>query len=1631
MPDLPSHAEQGNAAAPLVSDAFLAGYFAQLSPDELQGYGADTLETWAGHHLTLASSREPGQAAVGVLNELDASIVAVVAEDLPYLIQSVTAELTRDDVSIRLLVHPRFHVLRDPVSHALLEAWTGPSPAGVLNGSVLNGDRGAGAVEEVWIAAEIGVLTDGAVARELVRRLRAVLDDVRAVAADTGAIHAKLAATLASLEEVPAGAVPSAEQAGELLRWLGEGNFVFLGYDELEPTTAGGPGPYAPRPGSGLGLLREPRAGQGGEPLPPVSVAAVGEALRMATSELKSTVLRQSYLEELRLAPVDEHGVARGERRFVGMFTAGAAHQSVLRIPVIRDKVLAVCESLGSAPRSHPAEDTLATLESFPRGELFRIGADELTRLAADILRAEVRQKPRVFLRPDSSGRFVSATVIFPRRRYGTAVRLLMERELRHAFKADSIEFDVRLTGSPMAFVFFRLHLAGDGAEVRAAGISGEQSVAVERRLVSAVRPWPDGLEEAIRERFPAAEAARQAGRWLDAFPANYRADYEPESGVEDIVIFGTFNLDGAGGRPLGDPLLTVRSGAAASAGDAASAARADAHAGGTAAGVRIRLYLTRPRSLTQILPFLHNLGLEVMDQRPYELHPAAGPELFLYELGVTYPAGVDPEATSELIAEAFGAAMRGDMESDRLDALVIRERVGWREAAVLRAYAKYLQQLGTTNSYDFIADTLVANPRATHALLDLFRAKFDPGMAGQLRAESTGRARLELLAAIDEIPVLDADRLLRTFMDLVDATLRTNYFLGKGHLSFKINPASIAMAPLPRPEYEIWVYSPRVEGVHLRFGALARGGLRWSDRREDFRTEVLGLVKAQNVKNSVIVPTGAKGGFYPKLLPDPAQNREAWLAEGLECYRIFVSGLLDLTDNVVVTDGGEAVVPPGGVERHDGDDYYLVVAADKGTATFSDTANALAADYGFWLNDAFASGGSLGYDHKQMGITARGAWESVKHHFSELGIDPQADDFTAVGIGDMSGDVFGNGMLLSPHLRLVAAFDHRHIFLDPAPDTVASLAERKRLFGLPRSSWADYDPQLISAGGGVYSRRAKTIDTTAQVREVLGLDPGVESLTPQALLQAVLRAPVDLLYNGGIGTYIKASTESHTEVGDKANDAIRINGREVRARVLAEGGNLGVTQRGRVEAASAGVLLNTDAIDNSAGVDCSDHEVNIKIFLDRMIAAGTMGPDERTGFLQSMTGEVARLVLANNADQNVLLFNDRHLALESAPGFERIMDWLESTAGLDRGLESLPDTDQLHDRVAAGAGLTAPELSVLAAYAKIELARELVAGDLADDPWFIRVLRGYFPRQLAERFDAELDAHPLRRQIICTVVANDMINLGGITFAFRAMEETTATASALARAFVVVREAYQLPWFVDTVAGLPPGIPSEHAVEVARPMRRLLDRATRWYVTHDHRDQPVAEALGRIMPVLELLRTRTTEFLRGSDLERAKARLAHWNDVGMPPELGRRASDLLESFSLLDISLVSEHVDEPLTTIADMYHTVIHAFGVGTLLLRITELPRDTRWQALARASLRDDAYSAVVEITTSVMQTTRDGGTTGASAMERIEEWERGREEQLRRIKSTFAEVITPGQVDIASIAVALKLLRTLAQR
>ena len=1283
------------------SESYLGDYYEHLAEEDFRAYPQEVLTARTDTHRQIAATRLPGIANIAVRDEADCSVLYIVTDDMPFLVDSVNAELVRQNAPIHLVLHPLFVVTRNRETGDLVKVARVPSHLGFSSGDtaampnlshlIAQGDNASHM--ESWIAVEIDLVGEDKRA-ELVKGISRVLGDVRAAVEDWPKMRTKALEISADLDKVANRAqIAELRQAQDLLRWLDDGNFTFLGYREYDLVNVSGEDVLELREESGLGLLRAGTDARQVQHLTEAGRKKAREkrALVITKANSRSTVHRPAYLDYIGIKSFDAAGNVNGERRFIGLFATTAYAGSVRDIPVVREKVAAVLDDAGFPPDSHSGKDLLGILETYPRDELFQIEIPDLAAIATGIQRLQERRRTRLFLRPDIYGRFMSAVVYLPRDRYTTNVRLRIEQELRETFNAVSIDYEARMTESALARLFFRIRLPKD------ADVSNVNSDELEKRLVRAARSWGEGISEVLRARGGAGlgegDAKELAAVWAEAFPAGYRVDYEIEDALQDIDRFEKY---GAAAERAGEA-VKEQPGVHVYLPDGAGATLEE--------DARVKLYMLEPKSLSQILPYFHNLGLEVLDERPFEIETADQRDFFLYDLGLKYPAGVDPQATGQLLGESFGAAVTGAVESDSFDRLVLREGMHWRQVVVLRAYAKYMRQMGNTNSFEFISDTLLGNPDVTRALTGLFAARFDPALSDAERLFRQDQVSAELDAAIENVATLDADRVLRTFANLIRATLRTNYFQNKTHVSFKLSPSAIDGLPFPRPMFEIWVYSPRVEGVHLRFGKVARGGLRWSDRREDFRTEILGLVKAQTVKNAVIVPTGAKGGFYAKQLPDPATDRGAWMAEGIESYKTFIRGLLDITDNLIVTPEGETVRPPADVVRHDDDDSYLVVAADKGTASFSDIANGLAAEYGFWLGDAFASGGSVGYDHKAMGITARGAWESVKRHFSELDLDTQSEPFTVVGVGDMSGDVFGNGMLLSKHIRLLAAFDHRHIFLDPTPDEAASYAERQRLFELPRSSWDDYNRALISEGGGVFARQAKVIPVSAQVRAALGLPDGTTELSPPELLRAILLAPADLLYNGGIGTYVKASTESNAEVGDKANDSIRVDGRDLRVKVVGEGGNLGMTQRGRIEAALQGVILNTDAIDNSAGVDCSDHEVNIKIFVDRMVAAGKLESAERASFLSSMTDEVGRLVLEDNIDQNILLLNDRMRVSEWSPSYERLMDWLEKSADLKRDLEALPTTASLRERLEQGQGLTSPELSVLAAYAKIELA--------------------------------------------------------------------------------------------------------------------------------------------------------------------------------------------------------------------------------------------------------------------------------------------------------------------------------------
>ena len=1589
----------------------VANYYGQLAPEDAVAYSPQQLESRVAAHLTVGWKREPKTARVAVTRHAGTTMVYVVTDDMPFLVDSVTAEIVRQKVAINVVVHPTFLVGRDGTDGHLTSLDSVSANDHVASGdtaampqiSVLIAENRNAAVES-WISVELGGDPSDEAVADLIAGLERILKDVRAAVEDWAPMRNKAHEIADSLSTVVgAEEIPDLDAAVDLLHWLDAGNFTFLGYREYDLITENNEDVLRLQVESGLGLMRNAVPARDTQHLTKRGRAMARDkrALVITKANSRSTVHRGIYLDYVGVKRFDAQGNVNGERRFIGLFASSVYTSSVRSVPVVREKVEAVLKRAGFAPASHSGKDIVTILETYPRDELFQISVEQLTDTVLGILRLQERRRTSLFLRPDVYGRFMSALVYLPRDRYTTGVRLRIEKELTKAFNAESMDFDVRMSESALVRLFYRIRLQRHGLTpvVDRAGL--------ETKLVAAVRSWSEGVSVAANQRYGAEEGTALSNRWAEAFPPAYRVHFEVEDALADVERFGKYEEPGHVG-PVVKFYVPEE--------DEDSEVNA-----------RMKLYLKVPLSLSKILPVLQNLGLDVIEERPFAITPAGSDPRYLYDLGLKFPEGIDPVASEELLAEAYSAVVRGVSESDSLNRLVLLESVSWRQVGLLRAYCRYLHQLGASNSYSFMNDTLVANPDVTHGLIALFEGTFDPELGAEESAAAIANAHEVLNEALDRVPTLDADKLLRRFVNLIEATLRTNYYLDPAALAFKLLPGKITDAPFPRPKYEIWVCSPRVEGVHLRFGEVARGGLRWSDRREDFRTEVLGLVKAQMVKNAVIVPSGAKGGFFAKALPNPAIDRGAWMEEGKAAYRIFIRSLLEITDNLVADESGERVVPPKNVVRLDGDDTYLVVAADKGTASFSDIANEISLERGHWLGDAFASGGSVGYDHKAMGITARGAWESVKRHFMELGLDTQSEGFTAAGVGDMSGDVFGNGMLRTRSIKLVAAFDHRDIFLDPSPEPESAFEERQRLFELPRSSWADYNKELISAGGGVFSRSMKSIPVSSEVREVLGLESTVNSMAPNDLLKAILAAPVDLLYNGGIGTYVKAADESHAEVGDRANDAIRVNGAQIRARVIGEGGNLGMTQRGRIEAALNGVILNTDAIDNSAGVDCSDHEVNIKIFVDRMVKAGKLSHEERAGFLHSMTDEVSRLVLQTNFDQNVLLLTDRQELASWTPAFERLMDWLVEHADLDREIEFLPSTVELEARLATGASLTGPELAVVVAYAKIQLSTELATSDLPDDPHFARTLRNYFPRQLSERFGEELDSHSLRREIIATVVANDMVNIGGTTYAFRVMEETGASAAQVAKAFVALREIYKLDEQIEAINALPASFDSTHWCRLHLDMRRLLDRATRWYLHNVDREVSVDEAVASFGPTVQSLRPKIGPMLRGVDEERVARVKAEGRAWGLTDALATRWSEQFESFALLDIAAEATRSGLDAADLAEVYYVLYASFDVDSLLERITSLPRDDRWKTLARAALRDDLYSTIIDFTRDVVAGNSDETDPDA----RVQLWMEANAANLGRAQDMFAEVNRLERDDMASLSVALRLLRSIVRR
>ena len=1566
-------------------DGLLDHYYRHVPDADLAELDAGQILGIALSHLQLAGHRPPGSLAVRAHNptqendgwSLPRTVVEVVVDDMPFLVDSITAELTRQGRAIELVLHPQLVVDRDDVGR--LTACCGPDGR-----------------TESWIHVQVEQVLEPRDLDRIAEELRRVVSDVR-VAVEDWDDMATAAVRVAQqlVDDPPMGVeLDDAAQAEELLRWLGEDHATLLGYAEYVLADTGDGRTVTAVEGSARGLLRRHGTGPDGPAGDaPQALERVTRPRQLVVTKapVRSTVHRPAYLDSVAVRRFDDTGRVVGEHRFLGLFAAAAYTESVLRVPVVRQKAQAVLDRSGFAPMSHSGRDLLQVLETYPRDELFQAEVEDLEAVTLAVASLQERRQLRAFLRRDEDGNYVSCLVFLPRDRYTSDVRLRMEAVLREVFQAASIDFTVRLSESVLARVHF---VARTAPGVR---IPDVDAVALERRLVEVTRSWEDGLADALRASGPAA--ARLSKELPDAFPEAYKEDYPPAVGAADLLRVAALDPeDGLDMSLFRDP-----------EGDGPD-------------DLRFKVFSTRQVSLSVVLPMLRDMSVEVVDSRPYRLH---GVRAYVYDFGLRAAGELhrEREHLALLFQESFAAAWRGAIESDGLNALVLRRGMDHREVLVLRAYAKYLRQAGWSFSPSYVEQCLVSHNGIAGLLVRLFQTQFDPDVAGD-RAPMCEELEAGIELALADVPSLDQDRILRSFLRAVRATTRTNHYQpaadgrSKPYLSLKLEPGTIPGLPQPRPEREVWVYSPRVEGVHLRFGAVARGGLRWSDRREDFRTEVLGLVKAQAVKNAVIVPVGAKGGFVAKKLPDPALDRDAWLAEGVESYRTLIRGMLDLTDNLV--DG--AVVPPERVVRRDADDSYLVVAADKGTATFSDIANAVAAEYDFWLGDAFASGGSAGYDHKEMGITARGAWESVERHFRELGIDNAVDDVTVVGIGDMAGDVFGNGMLLSRHLKLVAVFDHRHVFLDPDPDPETSFVERERLFALDRSSWLDYDPALLSEGGGVHRRTAKSIPVTPQVRERLGLPADCTELAPNELMSAILTAPVDLFWNGGIGTWVKAATEAHGDVGDKANDAVRVDGRDLRCRVVGEGGNLGLTQLGRIEAAVAGVRLNTDAIDNSAGVDCSDHEVNIKVLLDQVVRSGELPGGQRDALLVEMTDEVARLVLRDNREQNVLLGNARFHARPMLPVHRRYLRQLEEEGSLDRALEFMPTDAELKARAAAGSGLTSPELAVLSAYAKNTLMTEVLGTGLPDEPWFERHLRAYFPTPLIGRFVDEIGTHPLRRQIVANAVINEMVNRNGISFAFRAIEETEATVDEVVRAYSVATEVFGMREHWEAVWELGAPVPVDVQASLHLEARRLVDRVVRRLLRPESPPVDVATDVARYGPTVSSLLGAVPDMVRGAERRLLHGGVDRRKDQGVPPELAVRSVSLLHAFPLLDVAELAAATDEPSADVAELHYALSAAFDIDAHLGRITDLPRAERWQGVARASLRDDLYTALAGLTRDVLRTVPPGPPD-----ERIAAWQERHAAPVARARARLQE-ITAGEVfDLAALSVVVRTVRS----
>ncbi len=1584
-------------------------FFKRFPLDEFQGRQYKDIYGFIAGWWQLLSKAADNRAEVRVFNPnleehswlSNHSVIKIHVKDMPFLTDSIRIELNRRDIRVHFLYGRVLQVIRDQDGRLIdvLER----------NQTLQNQADGHTSNQEALIYFEINRHSSGSELSELRSTIVEVLTEIQAVVDDYRPMSDSAVAVAESLQNALQDSecnVEFVEESRAFLNWLLEGHFTFLGFSEFELCTEGD---------DSTQVLKEiPERRQGlfkriSYELEPLNVAQFNagmasfysghECIAFTKSHSRSRIHRSVYSDYVVVKKYDNSGKTIGEYRFLGLYTSAVYDNKVKDIPLIRKKVEHVIEKTGIDSGTYEGKNLLRILETLPRDEMFQVSTDELLALSTGVARINERPQVRLFMRTDPYGKFINCLVYVPRDIFSTRVREKIQAMIAAEIDAEECEFNTYFSESILA----RAHLV---FRLKPGVVSQYDVKKLELKTIDITRGWDENFFSGLVETLGEEEGTSAYRQYQYAFSDAYRESYDARAAVADIATMESISGDNSIAMSFYQPLSSKLN------------------------QIRFKVFhVNEPLHLSTVVPILENLGLKVLGEHPYEIDPKHSSVIWLHDFNLMFDGSTDIDVANSkrVFQEAFQAIWLAQAENDGFNRLVLGARLSWREVTLLRAYARYMKQTNFNFGSGFIANTLATHVEITRNLVALFKAKFDPriNQFTQTDIERIERLQQKIIEALDAVNNLNDDRIIRRYLDLIKGTLRTNYFQKnndktlKNYISFKLSPREIPDIPEPRPMYEIFVYSPRMEGVHLRGGAVARGGLRWSDRLQDYRTEVLGLVKAQQVKNAVIVPNGAKGGFVLKKPPKNA-SRQVMQEEAISCYKTFIRGLLDITDNIV----DNKTVIPKDVVRHDDDDPYLVVAADKGTATFSDIANEISKEYGHWLGDAFASGGSQGYDHKGMGITARGAWVSVQRHFKEKGLNTQSEDFTVIGVGDMAGDVFGNGMLLSQHICLVAAFNHLAIFIDPNPDASSSFQERQRLFENPQMGWSDYNPDLISTGGGVFSRSAKSIPISDEMKARFAI--AESRLSPNELINRLLKAPVDLIWNGGIGTYVKSSEESHADVGDKANDTLRVNGSELRCKVFGEGGNLGMTQLGRVEFCLNGGACNTDFIDNAAGVDCSDHEVNIKILIDKLVADGDMTPKQRNNLLVEMTQSVADLVLTNNYQQTQAISLAEFSGLARFAEYRRLITQLESSGRLNRKLEFLPDDEMLMERHSQHKSLTRPELSVLISYVKVLLKESLAADEIANDSYIGDIVYRASPPLLRKKFPDQISSHVLRKEIIATQLANDMVNSGGITFFHRLTETTGAPATTIARAYITARDVFLMPEYRQQIESLDYQQDAKVQMEELDKLVRRVRRGTRWFLRNRRSQLSPAEDVPHFSSALIELANIMPEVLAGEALEAWNARYEYTKSLGFSDQYARTAALPANLYSGLGAVEAARQSQADLRLVAHIFFYLSDRLGLNWFASQISDISVENYWQAMARESFLDDMEVQIRSLTVSFVRLKP----ADKNLDETFDLWTQQHRQLYHRWNTMMLELQNTSVSDFAMFSVAMRELFDLAQ-